>query len=82
MDKFNEISSFSSSAFEYSLYFISDMHIVGGIMFYNHTCLILLTTCLFCDISVTGHDSNEDAISCLQLMQLRLKEDARKEGRR
>ena len=34
------------------------------------------------DISVAGHDSNEDAISCLQLMQYKLKEDARKEGRR
>lgn len=31
---------------------------------------------------VAGHDSHEDAISCLQLMQLRLKEDMRKEGRR
>lgn len=31
---------------------------------------------------VAGHDSQEDALACLQLMQYRLKEDERKEARR
>ncbi|KAH3733641.1 hypothetical protein DPMN_040073 [Dreissena polymorpha] len=31
---------------------------------------------------VSGHDSLEDATACLQLMQHKLKDDARKEGRR
>ena len=32
-------------------------------------------------ISVGGHDSQEDAISCMELMHWRIKEDARKEPR-
>ena len=31
---------------------------------------------------VAGHDSLEDAVACIQLIQYRLKEDSRTEGRR
>ena len=30
---------------------------------------------------VGGHDSMEDAVSCMELMHMKLKEDARKENR-
>lgn len=56
------------------------------IMYYQYTVYRVLLfpapiTFVFIWPPVGGHDSQEDAISCMELMQWRVKEDARKEPR-